>query len=331
MSDVTARWFARPDRGLIEVRGSDRESWLNGMISNELPPAAGGAAHAAILTPKGRVVADLYVVRAADDLWLELERAFVAPTIAHLERYVIADDVTLVDRSEEFVQRTVEGADAPEVLARAIPALASDALPDRGEVVRVAFEESEVVLAAHGFGVPQAFQLFAAAELATRLAATLGDAGAQEGSMDALERLRVELGVPRLGRELDDGVLPDEARLEDAISTTKGCYTGQEIVARLRSRAQVNHLLVGLRLDAKLESESATGELVIEVGDKRSGEVTSIAASPAFGSIALGFVRREHASEGQPVTLVGQGLRSSATIAMLPFGTAETSEAPAPE
>ena len=116
-----------------------------------------------------------------------------------------------------------------------------------------------------------------------------------DASAGALEIVRIEAGIPRLGSELGDDVFPDEARLERAISTTKGCYTGQEIVARLRSRGQVNHLLVGLRFSGDVLPEP-DAELLFE--SRPTGEVTSSCTSALAGDIGLGYVRRAHAEPG---------------------------------
>jgi len=147
--------------------------------------------------------------------------------------------------------------------------------------------------------------LFAAAE-------ALGPPALVRGTSEALEILRVEAGIPLLGQELDDDVLPPEARLERAIATNKGCYVGQEIIARLRARGQVNHLLVGLRLEGA--DLPAVGTKLSAAG-RETGEITSVARSPSQGPIALGYVRREHAAEGTEVDLDG----GRARVAALPF------------
>jgi len=126
-----------------------------------------------------------------------------------------------------------------------------------------------------------------------------------------LEILRIESGTPRQGFELSEDVLPAEARLDAAISATKGCYVGQEIVARLRSRGQVNHLLVGLRFEGRLPERGAR----LSAGGKRTGEITSVAWSPQSGPIGLGFVRREHSEPGTEVDVDGQ----RAIVTALPF------------
>jgi folate-binding protein YgfZ len=155
-------------------------------------------------------------------------------------------------------------------------------------------------------GVEEA--LFAAA----RSLASAGDTGLVRGCAEALEVMRVEAGIPSLEAELDDGVLPPEARLERAISTSKGCYVGQEIVARLRARGQVNHLLVGLRIESGALPEIGSK---LQASGRDIGEITSVARSPAEGAIALGYVRREHSEAGTRLDSASGAVRVTA----LPF------------
>jgi folate-binding protein YgfZ len=306
-------------RGLVEVRGGDRVRWLNGMLTNDVAAAAargtGAGCYALLLTREGRVVADLHVLVRADSLWLETEAAAVEIVIARLAKYVIADDVVLADRSSAFDRLAVEGPGADRVLA----GLASEAPPppaDGCADLRIA--GTPVVVAAFAFAGGPGFQLFAPRGRGVGVGAALLAVGAPHGLVASdeavLERLRIEAGVPRLGRELDESVLPDEARLERAVSTTKGCYTGQEVVARMRSRGRVSHLLVGLRCaDPSLPALRTS---VQDPEGKRVGEVTSAVLSPRFGAIALAYVRRPWDAPGTRLR-VGDG---SVEVASLPFG-----------
>ncbi len=296
--------FRLAHRGVVAVSGGDARRWLDGMLSNDVTALAAEGpqthCHAALLTPIGRIVADLWVVARPDGFWLELEREAVADVLARLEKYVIADDVSLSDASDEWARLAVEGPAAPEVVAAAAGPLA-----DAGAVV-----------VDYGWSGAPARQLFVPASQASAAADALlaagRDRGLVEGDLAALEILRIEAGVPRLGAELDEEVLPPEARLDDAVSDSKGCYTGQEVIARIRSRGQVKHLLVGLRFDTGEPPEP--GEPV-EADERRIGEVTSAARSPDAGVIALGFVTRPHAD---PETRVRVGGRE-ARVAALPF------------
>ena len=210
----------------------------------------------------------------------------------------------------------LEGPAAGAVMERALGeplALAENACAD----VRLA--GSDCLLAAYSFSGETAYQVFAPKTVADRVAAALSEAGEGDGLVSAeaevLEMLRIEAGRPRFGSELDESTLPAEARLDDAVSTTKGCYTGQEVVARLRSRGQVKHMLVGLRFEAGEPPKG--GAEVTELGGKarQLGEVTSACESPQVGAIALAFVRRPFDEPGTEVA-VGP---ARARVAALPF------------
>lgn len=301
-------------RALIAVVGGDRSRWLDGMVSNEvrsLGPELSGCA-AVVLTRTGRVVSDLHVLWRPQELWLELDAAAAGPTRAHLEKFIIADDVRLEERSAA-ARLALEGPAARAVLEAAgadLPLIAPDCCAES------ALGSTRLLIAAYGWSGEPAFQLFAEEGAEETLARALVETGAAlgliEADPEALEILRIEAGVPRFGAELDETVLPDEARLDRAVSTTKGCYTGQEVVARLRSQGQLSHHLVGLRIDGDSPLPKGTE---IRVGDRRVGEVTSACLSPAAGSIALGFVRRPHHEPGTAVSAGGLAAR----VAPLPF------------
>lgn len=298
--------FELPQRGVVRVSGGDALRWLNGMITADvaaLDPAAPdtSAAHgyALLLTPIGRIVADLEVVARRDGFWLDVERAALGSVLARLAKYVIADDVALEDASAALARFGVEGPGAPALFERAAPGLASVG----------------AVVADFGWSGEAARQVFVPAARAGEALDVLRAAGGPdlvEGDAEVLEVLRVEAGVPRTGFELGEDVLPPEARLERAISTQKGCYTGQEVIARIASRGQVKHLLVGLRLGAgELPGRAAP----IEVDGRRSGEVTSAVRSALAGAIALGFVGRGDAVPGTRVQVGG----AEAEVDALPF------------
>lgn len=298
--------FRLPGRGLIRVSGPDRVRWLNGMLSNDVAalvagPQRSGCA-ALLLTPKGAIVADLNVLSLSscgekgDEIWLELAREAVAKVSERLQRYIVADDVTLADASDEWEQLSLEGPASAGMLA---DAMAADPGLAPGAGVRARIANEAVVAAAFGFSGGPAFRLFVAAgagdRVGERLLASSAGRGLVRAGAAALEILRIEAGIPLFGRELGEQVLPAEAGLERAISVSKGCYVGQEIVARLRSRGHVNHRLVGLRFAA--DRLPAAGSEIRD-GGVRVGEVTSACVSPAAGAIGLGFVRREHAGAG---------------------------------
>ena len=318
--------FALPGRGVIEVTGSERVRWLDGMVSGDVraleAAGPGAGCYALLLTPQGRLVADLHVLLDGEALWLELEREVLAVVMERLERFIIADDVSLTEHSDAWLRFALEGPAARRVLESAaggaeLPNLADDAW------CAVAVDGVAVRVAAFSFTGGEALQLFVPAGEEPRvLAALTGAEGVVEGDASLLELLRVEAGTPWQGRELDESVLPAEARVERAVSTTKGCYTGQEVVARMRSRDRQRSQLVGLRLaGAQLP---APGDALSADG-RRVGELTSVVASPRFGAIALGYLRRELAVPGTRVAYLG----GEARVAALPFAEAEDAPEPA--
>jgi folate-binding protein YgfZ len=311
-----AALFELPARGVVELHGADRVRWLDGMVSGDVKALSASGprsgCHALILTREGRIVAEVHVLARPESLLLELERDAVAPALAHLARYVVADDVELADRSDRYDRLALEGPAAAAVLAAAAGAplaLADDAAAE------VAIAGRTALAAAYSLSGLPAVQLLAPAGEGPALRDALLAAGRAQGvvaaSAETLELLRVEQGVPRYGRELTLDALPAEVRLERAVSETKGCYTGQEVVTRMRSRGRVGHLLVGLRFDAP---GAATGA-PLRAGGREVGSVTSVAASPRWGAIGLGFVR---AADAQPGTaLDAEGV--AARVSELPF------------
>ena len=322
--------FPMQTRGLLEVRGEDRIRWLDGMISGDVEALAkgpdGSGCYATLLTNRGAIIADLHVGRFGEVFWLESTRSEIASVKESLERFIIADDVELVDQSDVFGAWGLEGPEAEALLGLLIDQGEGQAstLPQPNQWCEKQCAGVPVRIGAFGMSGERAFQLRVPIEQAEVLqnaivsaAADLKDAAGKPvafalGDDAALEVLRVEAGLPALTSELA-GVLPPEARLEHAIATDKGCYVGQEIVARLRSRGQVNHLLVGLRFSDAASAPSPDTEL--RVGDRKTGRVTVRASSPSQGEIGLGFVRREHSEPGTRVVFDG----GDAAVAALPF------------
>jgi folate-binding protein YgfZ len=314
----TAGVFRLSSRALLEVRGSDRVRFLQGQLSNDVakldPSGPRSGCYALALTREGRVVADFHVVAQPDAFWLETAAAALPAAIARLEKFVIADDVQIADRSAAFARFAVEGPRAPELVAMAVGA-ALQIAPESALPTQIGGVEA--VVAAWGSSGEAALQIFVACEHAAAAEAALRGAGdacaAIFASEAALEVLRVEAGQPRWGAELGEHTLPAELHLIDrAISFTKGCYTGQEVVARMQSRGRVGHLLVGVALEG--DALPATGA-AIEANGARVGELTSVARSPSAGTIALGFVRRGF---DEPATALEVDGRAARVVA-LPF------------
>jgi folate-binding protein YgfZ len=305
--------FALPERGVVAVRGADRARWLDGMLTNEVRslaaegPRSGG--HALALTREGRIVAEVHVLARPDALLLELERAAAPALIEHLERFVVADDVALRDESDAFERLALEGPGAAGVLAQAL----GRALPlEPDAVAAVTLAGAAVLVAAYSLSGLGGRQLLAPAGRGREVGEALAAAGALRAGPATLEVLRVENGVPRQGRELSLEVLPAEARMERAVSESKGCYTGQEVVTRMRTRGRASHLLVGLRFAGP---EPAAAGTELRAGERAVGSVTSAVVSPRLGPIGLGFVRRAEAEAGSAL----HAGAAEARVVPLPF------------
>lgn len=306
--------FVLEGRGVLTVSGDDRVRWAQGMLSADVAAletqGPGAGCYALLLTAQGRIVADFHVLLRAADLWLETERSAIRAAMTQLEKFIIADDVRLEDGSVELARLAVEGPRASSILEGLLGReLATDAWAE----VQVA--DARCLVAAYALAGGAGFQVFAPAQQLSGVRARLLElghaAGLVEACGEALEILRIEAGVPWLGRDLDASVLPDEAGLERAVSTVKGCYTGQEVVARMRSRGRLSHRLVGL---GGLSEPLRVGSHVL-VGGHRIGEVTSSALSPSAGAIALAYLRLPHDAVGTRVEVDG----APAEVVALPF------------
>jgi len=313
-----AAWFALGDRGLVEVRGADRVRFLQGQLTADIAAleaaGPGSGCYALALTAQGRIVFDAHVIARPDAIWLETAAAAVPAALARLGRYVIADDVELVDRSHEIARFAIEGPRAG-ALGAALAGRALELPPEGAAEVGIAGAVG--LAAAFGWSGERAVQLLfpgaARAELEDALRRAAPALEAVEAGGDALEVLRVEAGVPRVGAELGEDVLPAEARLlERAVSFSKGCYTGQEVVARMQSRGRASHLLVGLSFAGAPPAPRAP----LRDGATAVGELTSSALSPHVGPIGLGYVRRGYDAPGTRLVLEsGDAVR----VAALPF------------
>lgn len=313
MISETAVWYPLTHRGSIGVSGADRGRWLNGMITHEVGDLGGeeNVRRALLLSRQGRVLADFQVIGWDDEFWLELEESHVEAVIEHLDRYIIADDVTLRDLRGSSARFALEG----EAIRAAVQELSDEDLPtSERSAVQTRLAGIPCTVAGYRFGTREQLQLFVAPADAEQLFEKISAAVPELAIGDAAdwERLRIEAGTPRLGFELDDTVLPDEAGLGDAVSTTKGCYTGQEVVARLRSRGIVKHRLVGLRF----HGNATVGDKLAADG-RTVGEVTSVVESPQHGTIGLGFVNADKSAPGERLDAPDGG----AEVAVVPFAS----------
>ncbi len=279
------------DRGLVRVTGSDRVRFLNGMLANDIAALApGGACSSLQLDRKGHVLAELWVLLEPEAVLLDVAPGLEAELCGVLEKHIIADDVALASLSHDMAQIGVEGPgarDAVRAVAGATPAL--------GHFERAGFSGESLVFLAGGSLGDDGLRILAPRALLPQLRAALA---LPELSSEATEVLRIEAAIPKLGSDVTARNFPQEARLERGFSLSKGCYVGQEIVARIASRGAVNKLLVKLRTRALVAPGAE-----IRVADTGVGQVTSSAISSASGPIALGYVRVADARAGVQIAV----------------------------
>jgi folate-binding protein YgfZ len=290
----------RAERGKLALTGSEASDFLHGQVTNDVEGLVPGrGCYAAFLTHKGKMLGDLRILHFGDELFLDTERVALQELFNMIRRYKLGRDVELHKRTLERGLLSLIGPDARAAAG------AAHLGPDEHDNVPGEIGGVPVRLVATDLGVDVVCD---AADTATVAAAL----DAVPVSEEAAEVLRVERGRPRYGVDLDDTVIPQEAGLnERAVSFDKGCYVGQETVARLYYRGKPNRHLRGLRLDAPV----ATGE-PLRLGEREVGRIGSSVVSPVHGPIALAIVRRE-ASPGDAVA-VGTG-NVTATLVELPF------------
>ncbi len=317
----TAALFPLTWQGALRFVGPDRRVWLHGQVTNEVKDLPDGAWNeAAVINVQGRMVAMLRVFALPDALLADLPAAIAATTAEHLDRYLIMEKVEIENATDELCLFSVQGPRAAEAV-RAATGVAAAGLAPHTLVREDGPGGAPLIVARSTRTGEPGFDLLVAAEVAALLWDQLGAAvrgvGGRPAGWEALNTRRVEAGIPWWGHELDASIVPLEARLERAISLTKGCYVGQEIIARIDARGHVNNLLGGLRLSGAVFPEPGAG---VWVEEKRIGRVTSAIHSPALSApIALAFLRREWTAPGRVVHVDIAGDRVPAETCALPF------------
>ena len=292
----------RLGRRVIEVGGTEAGEYLQGQLTQDVESLEPGTGvYSALLDRKGRMQGDMRVLRLDDAFGIGTEEVAAPAVISHLDRYKIGRDVEVIDRTDELAVVSVIGPAATQLVLGG--PLGPEHVHREQDIDGIA-----TIAVATDLGV----DLTLAREDVEALLGALAKRGAEPVSEDAAEIVRVESGRPRFGREMTTATIPQEAGInERAISFTKGCYIGQETVARLHYKGKPNRHLRGLRLAVP----AAAGDPV-RLGDRELGSIGTAVLSPAHGPIALAILRRE-AEPGDTVT-VGEGIESE--LVTLPFG-----------
>ena len=317
----------RSGRGRIAAVGSDRLSYLHAMLTNDVAALGPGrGCYAAYLSPQGRMIADMRVLELGDLTLIDVEGSARALVLEKLDQYIFSEDVRVMDLSADLGAIGIYGPRAADVVAGALApeegAPSADGLAVLAEYasVRAPFKGgAAVVTGDRDLGVA-GFIAYIDRERMPSLAAAVRDAGAGPIDAEVSEVLRIEAGRPRFGVDMDEHTIPLEAGIEGrAISFTKGCYPGQEVITRVlhRGHGRIARKLVGLVVAGGVAP--TPGDRVVS-GEAEVGTVTSAAMSPLMQApIALAYVQREFTAPGTGVAIVHGGVSLGGKTASLPF------------
>jgi tRNA-modifying protein YgfZ len=296
-----AAWFDLSTRGKLRVTGEDRARLLHAMSTNHIQQLTPGqGCYAFFLNAQGRIQADAHVLCFEDHFLLDTEPETAQKLCEHIDRFIIADDVTLENATAELATIAIEGPDSGAVLhALGAP------LPE-ADFSTTAWE-GKIVAKLSASGAPGYWLILPQAEREALLA-QLKIAHAETSDVHTV---RLEHGKPRYGEDIFDTTIPQESRQLHAIHFSKGCYLGQEIVERVRSRGHVNKLLCHVRIES---TQACAAGAKIMAAEKEAGEITSAAFSPAAGTVfALAYMRAEFVRPGAALTLDGNSVALLAT------------------
>lgn len=316
-------------RGRINVSGSEAVQFLNGLITNDVKTLADGAwMHAAFPNVQGRLLASVRVLHRADGFLFDTEAATRGAVLKTLERFTLAGDFRVTDLTDELGCVSVQGACAAEIVASILGEAAERV--ERGQVVEAHWsgQALHVIRATHTG--EDGYDLFVSAASENALRDALMKAGAQPVGSEALEILRIEAGLPRFGVELDETNVVLEAGQDEAVSFTKGCYIGQEIIARIHWRGHVAKRLAGLMLDEA--GAIRNGDRVRSADGKEIGRITSTAFSPRLNrTVALGLIKYDFLADDTAAIVVSDDAEHRARIKQLPLVARGWHETGAPE
>ena len=287
------------DRGKIEVTGPDRITFLHSMISNdvkELPEWAGR--YGTFLTARGRIVADFFYYKFPEQIILDITTDLLSKTIQTLEKYIIMDEVDLKDVSSNSSHFSLQGPGASNLVKELLGNFGPE---EQYAVKEVNWQETTFWLIRKNELAESGFEMIVPRKIAPSLRAALEKKGSGSGLREIGEEarniLRLEAAIPWYGVDMDENRYPVEARLDQAISYTKGCYLGQEVVSKATHVGGVSNLLMGLKIQA--EQIPSQGSLVFNEAGKQIGAVTSAVFSPrCSGPIAFAYLKRAFAEPG---------------------------------
>ena len=303
-------------RGRILASGSEAVMFLNGLVTNDMKSLGLNSwMPAAFANVQGRLLAAVRIIHHADGFLIETEESNRTAVLKLIERFTLAGDFKVADLTDETAELSVQGSAAGDIVAKALGAQAGEL--ERQKSLTFDFRGVLVTLIRATHTAEDGFDIFFNRDQPTMFEA-LTNAGARSVSKETFETLRIEAGVPRYGIDMDETNVVTETNLDDAVSFTKGCYLGQEIIVRIKHRGHVAKKLTGLILrDA---NSAPPGARISSVDGKEIGRITSSTFSPKLNrAIALAYVKYDYLAPGTAVRIVGGEYETSGTMAELPF------------
>jgi folate-binding protein YgfZ len=290
-------------RAFVKIIGSDRIRWMNGMVTNTIQGLAENHGnYSFLLNAQGRILGDATIHCLPDSLLLQTDRSQIASILAHLDHFIIMDDVELQPLDASFTAIGIAGPKAAEILA----SLGLES-PPAGTLASTKWQNAEINVTAD----PSRFELLLPAAVAPALWSAIVEAGAKPSGTEASEALRILNAEPLYSVDIRDRHLPQETAQTQALNFNKGCYLGQEIVERIRSRATVHRTFKQFSLSGTIPALEPGQTLSLEaegVQQNPVGEISSLAHYnlPGFtGTLALGFIRTETLERKLPITCAG--------------------------
>jgi len=302
-------------RGRIRVTGSEALMFLNGLVTNDMKTLGENQwMPAAFPNVQGRLLAAVRIARTSDGFLIDTESATHDRVLKTIERFTFAGDFKVADLTESTTMLTVQGKSAKDIVEKIV----SQVPADRNGTLEIEWREQALTLWRGTHTAEDGFDLIVPTENATALWDMLVEAGAHPTGYDVFEKLRIEAGIPRFGRDMDESNVVTETNLDDAVSYTKGCYLGQEIIVRIKHRGHVAKKLTGLVFEKETAIDS--GAAVQSEAGAEIGRVTSPTFSPSLGrTVALAYLKYEFLSAGTRVNANSSGVQVSATVTELPF------------
>jgi folate-binding protein YgfZ len=294
-------------RAKLVVTGRDRTRWLNGMVSNNIRDLAPGhGVYSFVLNAQGHILGDMYVFNRDESFLIDTDRTQAEKLMQVLKKYIIMDQVVLSEAGNGLITALgLEGPKSKDVLTRA------GIEPSELQPLEIEDRMWSDVPISLVRPLQGGYMVWLSPENATKLWEMLVQAGATPVGADALEMWRISAGIPRYGIDIRERDLPQETGQEHALNFSKGCYLGQEIVERIRSRGAVHRRFVGFTFEGKTPASGTK----IERDGREVGEITSVAVLPSGKAAGLGYLRREAGVPGTQLEIGG----TTATVSELPF------------